>query len=206
MIPLMMDLRGARVVIVGGGAVGARKARYFAHEAHVVVLSRSFHPDFEEITAETVTCDLSEMDDDEILSYLTGSFLVITAMDRADLNQRIGLLARRCGAHVNDAVGEDGDVIIPSVVQGDTYCIGISTFGRSPAMARHLRICIQDHCGDIDGMVRLQEALREDLKKRVTDQRVRSQILNAVLDDSAMWDALSEGTDQAKEQALRKYV
>ncbi|WFN34935.1 bifunctional precorrin-2 dehydrogenase/sirohydrochlorin ferrochelatase [Methanogenium sp. S4BF] len=206
MIPLMMDLRGAKVVIAGGGAVGARKARYFAHEAHVVVLSRSFHPDFAEIAAETVECDLAEMHDDEIASLLTGSFLVITALERAEMNQRIGFLARRCGAHVNDAGGEGGDVIIPSVVRGDTYCIGISTHGRSPAVARHLRFCIEEHCGNIDGMVRLQEALREDLKQRVPDQRVRSRILNAVLDDPAMWDALSHGAEQAKEQALRKYL
>jgi len=206
MIPLMMDLRGAKVVIAGGGAVGARKARFFAHEAHVVVLSRSFHPDFAEIAAETVECDLSEMHDDEILSHLRDSFLVITALERADMNQRIASLARRCGAHVNDAHGALGDVILPSVVCGENYRIGITTFGRSPAMARHLRLCIEEHCGDIDGMVLLQEALREQLKETVADQRERSRILNAVLDDPAMWDALSRGTAQAKEEALRKYL
>ncbi len=203
----MMDLRGAKVVIAGGGAVGARKARFFAHEAHVVVLSRSFHPGFAEIPVETVECDLAKMHDDEIIPLLSGSFLVITALERADINLRVGLLARRCGAHVNDAGGEEGgDVIIPSVVRGETYCIGISTHGRSPAMARHLRLCIEEHCGDLDGMVRLQEALREDLKQTVNDQPSRSRILNAVLDDPAMWDALRHGTDQAKEEALRKYL
>jgi precorrin-2 dehydrogenase len=206
MIPLMMDLRGAKVVIAGGGAVGARKARFFAHEAQVVVLSRSFHPDFAEIPAETVACDLASMHDDEIIPLLSGSFLVITALEPADLNQRIGLLARRCGAHVNDAGGETGDVYLPSVVRGDTYCIGISTHGRSPAMARHIRLCMEEHGGDIDGMVRLQEALRKDLKEQVPDQRARSRILHAVLDDPAMWDALVRGTEQAKKEALRKYL
>ena len=202
----MMDLRGAKVVIAGGGAVGARKARFFAHEAHVVVLSRSFHPDFAEIDAETVVCDLSEMSDDQIISFLRDSFLVITALEDAEMNRRIAALARRCGAHVNDALGTLGDVTLPSVVRGETYTIGISTFGRSPAMARHLRLCIEEHCGDIDGMILLQEALREVLKQTVADQRVRSQILNAVLDDPAMWGALARGTEQAKEEALRKYL
>ena len=167
----MMDLRGAKVVIAGGGAVGARKARFFAHEAHVVVLSRSFHPDFAEIAAETVACDLAEMPDDEIVSYLRDSFLVITALEDAALNNRIAALARTCGAHVNDAHGILGDVTLPSVVRGENYTIGITTFGRSPAMARHLRLCIEEHCGDIDGMVLLQEALREVLKQTVADQR-----------------------------------
>ena len=131
----MMDLRGAKVVIAGGGAVGARKARFFAHEAHVVVLSRSFHPDFSEINAETVECDLEEMDDGAILSHLLDSFLVITALEDAGLNRRIAALGRTCGAHVNDAHGALGDVTLPSVVHGENYAIGITTFGRSPAMA-----------------------------------------------------------------------
>ncbi|WAI01435.1 precorrin-2 dehydrogenase/sirohydrochlorin ferrochelatase family protein [Methanogenium organophilum] len=206
MIPLMMDLRDAKVVIAGGGAVGARKARFFASEARVVVLSRSFHPDFAETAVETVKCDLSGMDDDEIVSHLRESFLVITALEDVELNRRIAALARRCGAHVNDAHGVLGDVTLPSVVRGETYSIGISTFGRSPGMARHLRLCIEEHCGDIDGMVRLQETLRENLKQIVPDQLVRSQILNEVLDDPAMWDALARGTAQAKEEALRKYL
>lgn len=201
-----MDLRGAKIVIAGGGAVGARKARFFAHEAHVVVLSRSFHPDFAEIDAETVACDLAEMCDDEIVSYLRDSFLVITALEDAVLNNRITALARTCGAHVNDAHGALGDVTLPSVVRGENYSIGITTFGRSPAMARHLRLCIEEHCGDIDGMILLQEALREDLKQTVADQRERSRILNAVLDDPAMWASLARGTAQAKEEALRKYL
>lgn len=201
-----MDLRGAKVVIAGGGAVGARKARFFVHEAHVVVLSRSFHPDFAEIDAETVACDLSEMSDDQIFSFLRDSFLVITALEDAEVNGRIAAIARKCGAHVNDAHGALGDVTLPSVVRGENYRIGITTFGRSPAMARHLRLCIEEHCGDIDGMILLQEALREDLKQTVADQRVRSRILNAVLDDPAMWEELSRGTVQAKEEALRKYL
>ena len=44
MIPLMIDLAGKKVVIFGGGEVGARKARFFAPEAEVTVISRSFSP------------------------------------------------------------------------------------------------------------------------------------------------------------------
>ncbi len=42
MIPLMHDFEGETVLVVGGGSVGARKARTFATEASVVVLSPEF--------------------------------------------------------------------------------------------------------------------------------------------------------------------
>ncbi|MEF8828740.1 MAG: NAD(P)-dependent oxidoreductase, partial [Haloarcula sp.] len=42
MIPLMHDFEGETVLVVGGGPVGARKARTFAAEADVVVLSPEF--------------------------------------------------------------------------------------------------------------------------------------------------------------------
>jgi hypothetical protein len=41
MIPLLHDFTGATVLVFGGGTVGARKARRFASEADVVVVSGS---------------------------------------------------------------------------------------------------------------------------------------------------------------------
>ncbi|MFC6729041.1 NAD(P)-dependent oxidoreductase, partial [Natronoarchaeum mannanilyticum] len=42
MIPLLHDFSGATVLVVGGGSVGARKARRFAREADVIVLGPDF--------------------------------------------------------------------------------------------------------------------------------------------------------------------
>ena len=42
MIPLVHDFTGRTVLVFGGGAVGERKARRFASEAHVVVVSPAF--------------------------------------------------------------------------------------------------------------------------------------------------------------------
>ena len=40
MIPLIIDFSGKRVVIFGGGEVGARKAAYFCEETEVTVLEQ----------------------------------------------------------------------------------------------------------------------------------------------------------------------
>ena len=44
--PLFVDFTGKKVVIFGGGAVGERKAAYFAG-ADVTVVSREFSPGLE---------------------------------------------------------------------------------------------------------------------------------------------------------------
>jgi precorrin-2 dehydrogenase/sirohydrochlorin ferrochelatase len=41
-IPLLHDFRGTRVLVVGGGRVGARRAHGFAREAEVVIVSPDF--------------------------------------------------------------------------------------------------------------------------------------------------------------------
>ncbi len=205
MIPLVHDLRGRRVVIAGGGAVGARKAAYFEGECDVVVLSRSFHPSFSGMDVECVTVDLSETSGDVLLSYVRGSALVIAATSDEEVNNRIAGLCREEGTHCNNAHGVPGDVIIPAMIRGDEYCIAITTMGKSPAISRYIRERIEDDLTGIDAMISLQHTLRQELKGRVADQDERARILAAVLEDRDIMDALGQGVSRAQELALRKY-
>ncbi|HZD43870.1 MAG TPA: bifunctional precorrin-2 dehydrogenase/sirohydrochlorin ferrochelatase, partial [Methanomicrobiales archaeon] len=142
MIPLMLDLRGRRVLIFGGGRVSLRKARFFSGEADVAVVSRSFSADLKALGVECIPMDLSAAPDEALRDVLEGAYLVVAATDDPDLNDRIGRLCTSRGILFNNADGETGDVLVPSVVRGDHYCISISTCGRSPAIARYLRISL----------------------------------------------------------------
>ncbi|MFB6235815.1 MAG: bifunctional precorrin-2 dehydrogenase/sirohydrochlorin ferrochelatase [Halopenitus sp.] len=59
MIPLVHDFAGETVLVVGGGSVGSRKARRFANEADVIVVS----PSFDERLREFASWDDGEDDD-----------------------------------------------------------------------------------------------------------------------------------------------
>ena len=205
MIPLVHDLRGRRVVIAGGGAVGARKAAYFEGECDVVVLSRSFHPAFSGMDVECVKVDISATPDALLRSYVRGSALVIAATSDEEVNNRIVKLCREEGVSSNNAQGVAGDVLLPAIIRGDDYCIAITTMGKSPAMSRFIREKIEPELDGIDDMITLQQNLRAELKKRIPAQEQRAGILAAVLKDPEIQAALEEGVVPAPGLALRKY-
>ncbi len=205
MIPLILDLRTRRVIIFGGGSVGLRKAAFFAEESEVIVLSRSFLPGFETLGVECRTLEAGAMPEDELSALVRGAFLVVAATSDRDLNDRIGALCTREGVLFNNADGEAGNVIIPSVVRGDHYLVAVSTYGKSPGIARYLRMRIQDEWTDIDPMVELQAELRRHLREVEPLQQKRTDIIWKMLNDPELWDALRHDRDAARTLALRKY-
>ncbi len=205
MIPLVHDLRGRRVVIAGGGAVGARKAAYFEGECEVVVLSRSFHPSFAGMAVECVKVDISATSDTQLRPYVRGSALVIAATSDEEVNNRLLELCREENVHCNNARGIAGDVILPAMIRGDEYCIAITTMGKSPAMSRFIREKIEDELAGVDDMITLQHNLRAELKEKIAVQDERAKILAAILEDPEIRDALEMGVVPAQELALRKY-
>ena len=71
---------------------------------------------------------------------LDGAFLVLTTTDDPVVNQRVADEARRRGILVNSADDPSNcDFILPAVVRRGSVQIAITTGGRSPALARHLR-------------------------------------------------------------------
>ncbi len=206
MIPLMVDLQKRTVVIFGGGTVGARKARYFAKEARMKIISRNFGPGLSDIPAERISRDLSGVSDEELKQYLDGAYIAIAATPDADLNNRIGRLCGETGILFNNARGEKGDLLIPSVTGGEHYLLAISTGGSSPAVSRYIREYLEKNRPGLDNMVLLQERLREYLAKNEEDEEMRKNVLWNVLSDEDIWQALSSGDDRAWELSVERYL
>jgi precorrin-2 dehydrogenase len=206
MIPLMLDLAGKKVVIFGGGDVGARKARFFSHDAEVTVISRSFSPHFDDIPVNRLTRDLTGIDDRGLDQLLEGSFIAIAATPDRVLNDRIGKRCRERSIFFNNASGETGDLLIPSVIRGNHFLLAITTGGSSPALSRFLREYLESAFPNLDHMVALQERFRSYLQKTVPDAETRKEILWKVLYDSEVWDALGKGEELAWEMVTERYL
>jgi precorrin-2 dehydrogenase/sirohydrochlorin ferrochelatase len=206
MIPLMVNLSDKKVLIFGGGTVGARKARFFSPEADVTIISRSFSAVCDELPVRTVERDLSNASDADLAGMIAGAFIAIAATPDAALNDRIGSICHANGVLFNNAYGETGDILIPSVIRGKHFHLAISTSGESPAVSRFLREYIQSSLPDIDRMIVLQGRLRKALQDRLPDSDARKKILWEVLNDPGVWNALGKGEDDGWRMVKERYL
>lgn len=206
MIPLFIDCSGRRIVIFGGGAVAARKAAYFAHEARVLVVSRSFVQKMETLNIEKKNVDIEDASDANLIALVDGAFLVIGALSDPAQNNRIGRLCRKKGILFNNADGEAGDVVLPAISHGKRYTLAISTGGSSPAISRYIRERLDRELPELDAMIMLQSRLREALKQREPDQARRNAMLHNVLDDTRVWKLLKTDPAEAWEHVSARYL
>ena len=206
MIPLFVDCSGKRIVIFGGGEVASRKAAYFSREADVLVVSRSFSPKMSALPVEKKVLDVSALPDGEIARIINQAFLVIGTFPNAALNNRIGEICKDHTILFNNADGEAGDVIIPSVTGGNNYLLAISTRGSSPAVSRFIREQIETRYPALDDMVALQRDLREQLKHVEPSQARRNAILWEVLSDNTIWEILKKDPEKVRQQLKKRYL
>lgn len=206
MIPLFVDCSQRRIVIFGGGDVAARKAAYFAVTAQVTVISRSFGKKILDHNVVFKECDISTESDGSLETLIDGAFLVIATLSDTIQNNRIGLLCRKNGILFNNAAGEPGDVILPSVTGGINYTIAISTHGSSPAISRFIREHLEQNFPALDQMIALQQCLRLELKRIEPDQDKRDAILWEVLNDPSVWTTLSMDTKEAWNIVNTRYL
>jgi precorrin-2 dehydrogenase/sirohydrochlorin ferrochelatase len=206
MIPLFVDCSGKRVVIFGGGEVASRKAAYFSGEADVLVVSRSFSHKMSILPVERRMLEVGRVSDEVLTGIIDSAFLVIGALSDPIQNNRIKNLCMAREILFNNADGEAGDVIIPSVTVGENYQLAISTMGNSPAVSRFIREHLETQFPALDDMIALQRDFRAQLKLTEPTQSRRNAILWEVLNDRELWKTLKNDPARARQQVMERYL
>ena len=206
MIPLFVDCSGKRIVIFGGGEVASRKAAYFSGEADVLVVSRSFSHKMSILPVERQMLDAGRVSDEVLNGIIDRAFLVIGALSDPVQNNRIKNLCIAREILFNNADGEAGNVIIPSVTGGENFTLAISTKGSSPAVSRFIREHLETQFPALDEMIALQRDLRGQLKHTEPSQARRNAILWEVLNDRELWITLKNNPSRARQQVKERYL
>lgn len=177
--PVFLNVRDRDCLVVGGGRVGARKAATLCRcGARVTVVS----PDVSEslLRDPGIRC----RDKGYEATDLDGMFLVFAATDSAALNRQVQSDAVDRNILCNSADTPDqGDFILPAVVeQGDLVC-AVSTSGASPALARKIRQDLAGHFGpEYATFLTLMKAVRKKLLAAGHDPDGHKKIFNALID------------------------
>ena len=133
-----LDVTGRRCVVVGGGPVAERKMRALVESgASVTIVAPAVTPaiDAAAEAGEIVVRRRPFQPED-----VDGAFLVFAATDVAEVNAAVLREARRVAALVNAADDPPaGDFQVPATVRRGDIAVAVSTGGRSPSFARHLR-------------------------------------------------------------------
>jgi uroporphyrin-III C-methyltransferase / precorrin-2 dehydrogenase / sirohydrochlorin ferrochelatase len=183
--PVFFDLKGQKVLVVGGGEVALRKVSLLQPTGALITLvAPRINPELKErAAAGTISIESREF----VPGDLDGMRLVIVATSRRAVNRWIAKLcdARAIPVNVVDD-REASRFIVPAIVDRDPVLVAVSTGGTSPVLARRLRerleAVIPKDFGKLAAWLRdLRAASHRRL--RGTDERRR--FFEAVIDGDA---------------------
>ncbi len=200
-LPIFMKLSGAPCLLVGGGAVAARKADLLLRAgARVTVVAPRIGAELERRRAAgEVSCRVRAF----AATDLEGCVLVVAATDRPLVNRFVSeqARARRLPVNVADAP-ELCSFVLPAIVDCDPLLVAVSSGGRAPLLARALRARLESLIPAAYGrLAAFAGAHRKTVKRRFAGLRERRRFWEDAL-EGPIGEAVLRGDEAQAGQAL----
>jgi precorrin-2 dehydrogenase/sirohydrochlorin ferrochelatase len=207
-----LNLRGKHAIVIGGGTEGVRKVNGLLNQGcRITVISNRLNRFL--VTQQTqgkIEVVKAKLKDANILDNYKNPFLVLAATSDKSLNRKIIEKGRSIGAFVYAADDPQvSDFSYTSTINiEDVMQIAISTFGKSPIMARKIRIRAERVMrriikkSDIEN-AKLQEFARSVAKQKIKTVKGRKEFLYSLTKDSHIQNLIKEDrTEDAKSATL----
>jgi uroporphyrin-III C-methyltransferase/precorrin-2 dehydrogenase/sirohydrochlorin ferrochelatase len=202
-LPIFMNIRGQRCLVVGGGEVAARKTALL-QEAGADIL----------IVSPSLSSSLAGQLQQGRVTYREGIFeaadldgvsLVIAATDDEAVNRQVSALARARALPVNVVDNPElCSFIVPSIIDRSPVQIAVSTGGASPVLARLLRTRLESLIPSTYGrLATMVDGFRDRVKARFTDVNARRNFWEQVL-EGRIAELVFAGKDEDAESELEK--
>jgi precorrin-2 dehydrogenase/sirohydrochlorin ferrochelatase len=180
--PINLNIKNRHCLVVGGGAVGTRKVTTLLKcGARVTVVSPDPTPELKKL-ATAGSIQLTERPYRS--ADLNKIFLVIGATDDERLNRQISDDAERVNILCNIADRpEVCNFILPAIVRRGDLVITISTSGKSPALAKRLRLGLETQFGEeYADFLRLMGAIRDKLLSQAHEPEAHKALFNQLIE------------------------
>jgi len=202
-LPIFMDLRDRRCLIVGGGEVAARKTDLLLEAGAAV-----------QAVAPALGDGMQALADAGRIVYRNGTFqesdldgaqLVIAASDDRAANARVAALADGRGVPVN--VVDDPDLcrfIMPAIVDRSPVLAAVSTGGTSPVLARLMRGRLEALIpAEFGRLAALAGEFRTQVRARISDASGRRKFWEQIL-GGPVAEMIYSGRDKEARESLVK--
>ena len=179
--PAFLDLAERTALVVRAGKVGEGKIRgLLSAGANVRVVSLEATDQVRRWAADgRIELSLRPYRSED----LEGCFLVIAATGRSETNVQVSAdaEARQALCNVVD-VPELCNFILPSIMRRGDLAIAVSTAGASPALARKIRLELEQTYGEEYALaLEILGALREELRERYPDPHDRKILFERIV-------------------------
>jgi precorrin-2 dehydrogenase / sirohydrochlorin ferrochelatase len=201
--PAFLNLKGKRVVVVGGGRIAERKVLTLIKAgADVSVISPLLTARLRKQKESGNICHISR-------SYRQGdlkdSFLVIAATDSPEVNSRVAAEAPGL-LNVVD-VPLECNFIAPSIVERGPLVFAISTGGTSPAFAKAVRKELEKSYGPaFSGYLAFVKTLRSRAMKEIADKAAREKFLKSLASGDVLDKLRTKGLDSVRQNVMSSFL
>jgi len=175
LLPVFLNVRARKCVVVGGGEVAFRKARLLCRaDADLHVVAESVSPELQALCDQTAATVLRQAFSPDTLQ---NAAVVVAATDNEEVNSRVSAAAKRANIPVN--VVDQPQLctfITPSIVDRSPIVIAISSGGASPMLTRQIKELNETMVpGRIDELAELLRSYRKSVQEKISafDDRIR---------------------------------
>lgn len=197
-----LNLKDRHAIVIGGGTEGVRKVNALLGQgcSRITVISNRFNKYLrDQEKAGKIETVKARLKDANILDGYDSPFLVLASTDDRELNRRLCQKGREKGAFVYSVDDPKySDFSYASVVNIEGVMqVAISTSGKSPIMARQVRIRAERilrrviRKSDIEN-AKLQEFARNAARPKLKTVEQRKEFLYALLKDSRIQNLIKE--------------
>lgn len=197
-LPIFMDLRGKRTLLVGDGVMAARKADLLLRSGSDLTvvapaLGREMLTLKKQYEFRHQTRPLSESD-------LEGCVLAFGSSENEELNQQLFEFARRAGVPVNISdKTESCDFIMPALVDRSPLTIAISSGGTSPLLVRQLKARFETTIPAAYGkLAEFAGSYRDRIKAAIPNLTQRRRFWETIVDGPVAEHVLSSQLEEAE--------
>ena len=197
--PIMLLGKGMHAIVVGGGDIALAKTEgLLLGGLTITVISPELNCGLSNLAKDGKICWIQrayqspDLDDADLIFGCTNDNAVNTQVSK-------DAQARRKWVNIVD-VNDLCTFYMPSVLRRGGFVLAVSTTGASPALARKVRLFLEETFGEEwETFIDLMAALRPELKDTITDMDARREFVERIWNSAALQLIRDGNTDGAKE-------